>query len=476
MNTSTKPITIKSLPSPKGHLILGHLPQFNVSNKHQVLEHWVDECGDLFKINFIGKEFIVSANPELNVDILKLRPEKFRRFSKINEILTEMGIVGVFNAEGDTWKKHRKPTSEALNLKKVKGYYPTINKTTQQLLNKWKTYAENETEVDVQKELVRYTIDITTAIAFGYQLDTLNNKEDDFQKHLELIFPMVNNRITAPIALWRIYKQKKDKALDNSLKAIEKIIHQFIKEAKERLTENPELKENPSNFLEALLVEQENENMFSDDEIYGNVFSILLAGEDTTSNSISWALFYLAQHPEIVKKVRDEATVIYSDSQVPETTQALSKLKYANTVAQEAIRLKPVTPNLYMQANENITLHNLYIPKNTSIMLQNKVAQTAEQYFSNPNEFIPERWLKSGCPMQKKHSPDIIKAFGGGARFCPGMNLAMHEMTIAISTICKQFDFSLTVNPADVKEGFAFTMFPENLVIKIKKAQTNKPI
>jgi len=201
MHTTTKPIIIKKLPSPKGHLLLGHLPQFNVPNKHQVLERWVEERGDLFKINFIGKEFVVSANPELNTDILKLRPEKFRRFSKINEILTEMGIVGVFNAEGDTWKRHRKPTSEALNLKKVKGYYPTISRTTKQLLNKWETYAKKEIEVDIQKELVRYTIDITTAIAFGYKLDTLNHQEDDFQKHLELIFPMVNDRITAPIAL-----------------------------------------------------------------------------------------------------------------------------------------------------------------------------------------------------------------------------------------------------------------------------------
>ena len=78
------PVTksVKNLPTPKGHFLLGHLKEFNVSNKHKVLERWVDECGEIFKINFVGKLFIVSANPELNSDILKLRPEKFRRFSK----------------------------------------------------------------------------------------------------------------------------------------------------------------------------------------------------------------------------------------------------------------------------------------------------------------------------------------------------------------------------------------------------------
>ena len=117
---------ISELPSPKGHLILGHLPQFNTESKHLVLERWVEECGDLFKINFVGKPFIVSANHEMNEQILRMRPEVFRRFNKITEILEEMGILGVFNAEGKVWEKHRKPTSEALNLKNVRSFYPII--------------------------------------------------------------------------------------------------------------------------------------------------------------------------------------------------------------------------------------------------------------------------------------------------------------------------------------------------------------
>ena len=320
---------------------------------------------------------------------------------------------------------------------------------------------------DVQKEFMCYTIDITTSIAFGYQLDTINNKEDDFQQHLERIFPMVNERITAPLPIWRIFKKKKDKDLDVSLKAIEKVVYRFIDEAKVRLEQNPELKENPSNFLEALLVEKEKEETFSDKEIYGNVFSMLLAGEDTTSNSISWAMYYLAQHPEMVNKVRKEALEVYGSKQLPESSQQLNELNYAHAVAQEVVRLKPVTPNLYFQANEDVEIHDFRIPKNTTIMLQNKVAQTQEQHFTNANQFIPERWIKNACPMHTNHQADVIKAFGSGPRFCPGKNLAMHEMIIAISTICKQFDISMAVQPTEVHEQFSFTMFPKNLLLKL---------
>ncbi len=465
MNDTKTLVNIKDLESPKGHFVLGHLPQFQTSNKHQVIEQWVKESGELFKVNFAGKEFVISADAKINHEILKLRPEKFRRLSKMNEILLEMGVNGVFNAEGDLWKNQRKPVSEALNVQNIKRFHPVIVNKTELLLKKFKNSIN--TTIAIRKEFIAFTIDVTTAIAFGYNLDTINNKENNFQEHLEVIFPMINKRITAPIPLWRLIKQKKDKQLEASLKTIKQIIHEFISDAKKRIDQNPTLKENPSNFLEALLVENK-EYQFSDDEIYGNIFTMLLAGEDTTSNTISWAVYYLSQNPEIVKKIREEAIVVYKEDDVLTNNQLLSQLTYTNAVIQEVIRLKPTTPQLYFESNEEVIIENVIIPKDTKIILQNKIAQTQEKYFTNADKFIPERWLKSACPMHKNHSPRVIKAFGGGSRFCPGKNLAMTEMLVLISALCKQFDISMTVSPEKVKEQFEFTMYPDNLYVKLQ--------
>ncbi len=462
----TEPTRIKTLKSPKGHMLLGHLPQFNVPNKHQVLERWVDECGDLFKINFVGKVFVASARPSFNNVLLRQRPEVFRRFSKIDEILKEMGVIGVFNAEGDDWKRHRKPIAEALNVQNIKRFYPVLLSKTRTIFKKFQGYSENQSVVDVQKEFMAFTIDITTEIAFGHKSDTISNKGDRFQKHLEIIFPMINSRITAPIPIWRFIKSKKDKALETSLKSIESMIYQFIDDAKVRIESNKSLYDAPSNFLEALLVGNKNKH-FTDKEVYGNVFTMLLAGEDTTSNSISWAMFYLSQHPEIVAKIREEAYECYPNKGVPDTYDVLVQLKYTNAVVQETIRLKPTTPQLYFEANRDTVIEDLEIPKGTKIILQNKVAQTNDNYFSAPDSFSPERWLKE-CPMHKNHEPSVIKTFGGGPRYCPGMQLAITEMMILISTLCKHFDFELAVNPEDIVEQFEFTMFPKNLMIKFK--------
>ena len=101
-------------------------------------------------------------------------------------------------------------------------------------------------------------------------------------------------------------------------------------------------------------------------------------------------------------------------------------------------------------------------------MLQNKVAQTREENFTNANNFVPERWLRGGCPIHENHNGDVMKTFGGGPRYCPGKNLAMHEMTIVISSLCKAFNLSLAVDPSEISEQFSFTMFPKNLWVTLK--------
>lgn len=282
---------------------------------------------------------------------------------------------------------------------------------------------------------------------------------------------MINHRIAAPLPIWRFIKFKKDRALDAALVEIKKTIDQFISASKKKLDDQPALRENPTNFLEALLVQQQKEGNFSDKEVFGNVFTILLAGEDTTSNSISWILFYLAQHPEAIQKVRSEADLLYGEGLMPDSYEQVSALKFTEAVAQEAMRLKPVTPALFLEALEDVVISNLTIKKGTSIMLQNKVAHTAEKNFSEPEKFVPERWIGK-CPFPGVHTPEVIQTFGNGPRFCPGKNLALLEMVMATSMICKNFDFELSVRPEEVEEVFAFTMYPDNLHIKLKKRKS----
>ena len=459
--------TINDLPQPKGKPILGNLAEFKAGNKPTVLENWSKSTGSLFKISLMGKKFVVSTDPDFNIQLYKSRPDKFRRFGKIDEVMEEMGIKGVFNAEGEQWKVHRKLTAEALNARNVLGFFPTIQEVTQRLFNRWNHKTNSSPVVDVQKEMMRFTVDITTKIAFGYDTHSLEDEENRIQQHLEKIFPTINKRITSPIPFWRILKSKEDKALDTSLKSLEKTIGEFIQKARHEIVVQPELKSQPENFLQALLAEQEKTRAISDKEIYGNVFTLLLAGEDTTSNSISWALFYLMQHPHMYLKLREEADAVLAGNTVIQNVELLSELKYAEAIAMETLRIKPVTPTLFLESLEDQVINGLQLKKGVTIMMQSKVAQTSDVHFTEAETFMPERWL-AGADMPI-HNIDVFRTFGAGPRFCPGKTLALHEMKMALSMIAKNFDLRLAVPISEVKERFAFTMFPENLMLEITK-------
>lgn len=468
----------KDLPSPKGKPVVGHLPQFKAPGRHLQLESWAREIGPIYRMSLMGKKVTVSGDHDFNLQVLKQRPSKFRRYYKIQEIMEEMGIYGTFNVEGDEWVLHRKLTAEALSHRNVKSYFPTTMEVTKRLYNRWIRITKEQDRIDVQKEMTRFTVDITTCIAFGHDGNTLEQGGDVIQDHLDKVFPMINKRIASPIPTWRYFKSKEVKAFDFSLQEIRRHVQKYIDASKERLANDPKLKETPTNFLESILAQQENEGGFTDKEVFGNVFTMLLAGEDTTSNSIAWSLFYLATHPEAYLKMREEVDALNCSENWVSDYDELAKLEYTEGVINEAMRLKPVGPIGSMQANEDIVINNHLIKKDMVVMMLNRIAHTDKENFENPEEFNPERWVEkeaTGCPMHA-HKPDLLRGFGAGPRFCPGKALAIQEIKMALAMICMNFDIELAVKKEDVRENYSFSMYTENLFLKISARSSKKVV
>lgn len=455
---------IKKLPFPKGNFFLGHYKELSSTNKHNHLEKWAIELGKMYQIKLPGQKFVVSSDPKLNQMILKSRPDLFRRLPKIDAVLREMGIVGVFNAEGEEWKKHRKLTAESLSLKNVKDFYPIIFEKSIKFLNKINLFSLENKKVDIQREFMFFSIEVTTALAFGYDMDIINEEHSVFQNHLEQIFKAVSQRVFSPIPIWQFYKRKKDKKLEESLFYIEKTIHNFIIHAKNKGL-NKEDVTSKNSFLESLL---QNKNSFTDKEIYGNVFTMLMAGEDSTSSSLSWILYHLSQHPEVIRKIREEAISVYNNQKLPQNYEDLKKLTYTHAVVQEVMRLQPTTTQVIVQSTQDCEIEGVFIPQKTNLILLNRIIQRDERYFEDAMKFIPERWNTKACPVSKHHY-EVVKAFGDGPRLCPGMNLATVEMTVLISGICKEFDFRLHSSKNEVKERHEFIVYPENLFITFEK-------
>jgi len=458
-------ITQKDLSGPKQIPLVGNLHQITIDKMHQQLESWAKEYGGVYKIGLGPSKMTVVTKPQIIQSILRARPDQFRRMSKMDTIMQESGVKGVFNAEGEEWKAHRRIVAKGLDVNHQKQFYPVLLNSVERLYKKWEGSAQNKTPYNIQKELMRFTVDVTTALAFGYEMNTLEGDRDEIQGYLEKIFPTIFKRINSPIPLWRYIKTKSDHEFDAAVVVINKVIDQFINATRERLNNNPQLKEKPSNFLEGLLVAAEEEKEITDYEVRGNVMTMLLAGEDTTSHTTAWVIYFLCKYPEIQEKLREEANSVLGENKWMKDYEKHHQLSYTEAVIMEAMRLKPVAPILLFEPLNDIEIEGYEFRKGSKIILETREGAVNAAHFTNPLKFDPDRWVKmknSKCPV---HNIDAFVPFGSGARFCPGKNLALLEMKLLISMLTKNFTIQLVGD--EPEEVMAFTMMPSAFNIQL---------
>lgn len=463
--------TLEDLPGPKGWPLVGNALQLDIKQLHVSLEKWHELYGPLYTIKIGPRPTLVIAEPELATEVLRNRPQLYRRLDTMETVIRELGIDGVFTAEGENWRRQRLLVMQALDTKHLRQFFPTLVKVTQRLKSHLAHAAQKREVVEVQKDLMRYTVDVTTNLAFGYDMNTLEQEEDPIQHHLEKIFPMLSKRIFAPFPYWRYLKLPADYVLDNALQEVRKCVEEFMTNTRANIANNPDLAEHPTNLLEAMLVAQdEEEQQFSNDEIYGNVFTMLLAGEDTTANTIAWMIYFMLDHPDVQSKMQEEADTILNGEELIVDFEQVRKFHYIDAVAHEAMRLKPVAPLLFFEANEDVDIGDLHVPKHTSIYLLNRPGVLQEQIFPQPTAFLPERWLSANREDASYRRKSFVP-FGSGPRLCPGRSLALHEIRCAMAMLCRNFHVSKSDRPNQVSERFAFTMMPTDLFVQFSPRQ-----
>jgi cytochrome P450 len=461
------PITYKDLKGPKGLPVVGSLFKIELNNMHNQLEGWAKEYGKVYKLILGPSKLTVITDPEMILEVLRERPHTYRRMAKMDEIMKEDGVKGVFNAEGEEWKAHRRLVTKGLDVKHQQHFFPEILVSLERLHNKWNKAAQSKTVFDIQQDLLRFTVDVTTSLAFGYKTNTLEEEGDVIQQHLEKIFPMIFARINAPIPLWRYFKTKKDKEFDHAVVEINKFIDELLIVGKERLKNNPELREKPETFIESLIIAAEDEDTLTDEDVKGNLLTILMAGEDTTAHSLAWCIYLLAERPDIQEKLYEEAVSVFDGDYIKEY-QKHGSLPYTEAVAMESMRIKPVAPLMLYEPLMDTELHGYSFKAGSRLLLETRYANMQDEYFAKANEFDPERWVdppKGKCPMG--HDTRGFIPFGSGPRFCPGKNLAMLEMKLVLSMLMKNFKVQLSTPKEDVKEVMAFTMMPTGFLVKL---------
>ena len=465
---------IADLPGPKGLPLLGNALQFRSPSLHLELEAWAAQYGPYYQLRAAGRRILVVSDHQVVASVLRDRPAAFSRTARLREIGQEMGLQpGVFSAEGEDWMRQRRMVMAGFDPGHVRAYYPALVKVAQRLVKRWTQAAQHQETIVLQSDLMRYTVDTIAGLAFGAEVDTLGADGDVIQQHLDKVFPALFRRITAPIPLWRIFPSRADRALVRSMVEVNKAVDNFIAQARLRMQAEPQRYTQPQNLLEAMLAAADRpDSGLSDAQVAGNVMTMLLAGEDTTANTIAWMIYLLWTHPEALAKACDEVRSKVRDCQQPSMDE-VADLEFIEACIHETMRLKPVGPQLPLQANADVLVGDVQVPRGTIVINLLRRDSVREDLVPRASRFEPERWLQSDNPAKRSSTP-----FGAGPRICPGRYLAMLEMKIAMTVLLGHFDIDYvgTADGRPPQERLSFAMMPVGLQMRLRtRVQATNP-
>lgn len=171
-----------------------------------------------------------------------------------------------------------------------------------------------------------------------------------------------------------------------------------------------------------------------------------------TTYTTSFILYHLATNPTAQEELNREAHILLATPHSPVTKNVLNQAQYAKAVLKESLRLRPVSVGIGRTLDKDAVFSGYTVPKGVSyemplayfihnclqtvVVSQNQISCRLEQYFEEPNEFKPERWLKNH-PSYKQSHPFLLLPFGHGPRSCIARRLAEQNMLILILKVTK---------------------------------------
>src|SRR5690606_12927895 len=203
---------LRDLPGPQGLPLVGSALSITRSLLHQDMEGWARQYGPMFRVRLARQEVLVVSDHELIHTVLRARPGLFHRPTQTTLVAEEMKVpMGVFGAEGDTWRAQRRMVMASFSPAHVRAYLPLMRRVALRLDKRWRAAAQQQAPIDLVADLMLFTVDTITGLAFGAEVNTLEAQGDVIQEHLNDIFPALFHRTLALLPLWRLVKLPRDR-------------------------------------------------------------------------------------------------------------------------------------------------------------------------------------------------------------------------------------------------------------------------
>ncbi|GMJ01568.1 cytochrome P450, family 704, subfamily A, polypeptide 2 [Hibiscus trionum] len=416
----------------------------------------------------------ISTADTRNVEhILKTSFTKYAKGKHLQENVSDLWGDGIFAADGDKWLQQRKLASYEFSTRVLRDFSCSVfRKNAANLATTISKNAMSGQVIEFQDLFMKTTLESIFKVGFGIDLhclDWLSNEEaSNFCKAFDDANDAVNLRFIDP--LWKLKRFLNigcEATLKKNIKIVDKFIYNIISTKKELLAAKSDHNEKEDILSRFLAESEENPEAMSTRYLRDIILNFLIAGKDTTANTLCWFFYMLCKNPLIQEKVAQEVIDItfsrpddanFVDFAATLTDATLDKMHYLHAALTETLRLYPAVPWDGRCAQEDDILPDGHKVKKGDEVYYLSYAMGRMPYIwgEDAEEFRPERWLKDGV-FQPESSFKFI-SFHAGPRICLGKDFAFRQMKILSIVLIRYFRFKLSDIAEDAAYKVTFTL------------------
>ncbi|HKO60305.1 MAG TPA: cytochrome P450 [Pyrinomonadaceae bacterium] len=411
-------------PGPKGGLILGVMPEFNRDTLGFIER--AKNYGDIVRMRFFYLtvhflydpehiEYVLSTNARNFIKSRSLRTPFFRR-------LVGQGLL---TSEGEVWKRQRRLAQPAFHRQRISAYGDVMVEYASRMVSNWNA---GETR-DIHRDMMRLTLEIVVKTLFDADVSKDADKVGNVLTRL--VKPFASQATLKWIADNRL-PTSTHRSFNRDVNEIDAIVYRIIDERRTSGIDQGDL------LSMLLAAHDEDGSQMTDRQLRDEVMTLFLAGHETTALTLSWVWYLIARNPASEQKFHEELDQVLGN-RLPVAAD-MPRLKYTEMIAKESMRLYPPAYGVGRQAVQDCEIGGFRIPRGSQLFMFQWVTQRDPRFFSDPDEFKPERWTEEFMNTLPKYA---YFPFGGGPRVCIGNYFAMMEIVLLMATIGQQLRFSV---------------------------------
>jgi cytochrome P450 len=387
----------------------------------------LDDCrrrfGDAFTLDVAGNgRFVMLSDPEVVREVFRDDPDVLHSGEANTLFIATVGRSSVLVLDGAAHARQRRVVVPPLKGERMRAFFDAMRQETLDAVRAWPVGTPFPTLPTMRRATLRVILRTGLGLAPGPEMDRFERKIETMLSNGRQRYALV---LMTVIPIQRL-SGSRWAPLFRQLSALDDDLFAFIA-ARRRGGQAP----TGQNVLDDLLAAaHEDGTPIGDREVRDALFTILIAGHDTTALALSWALAEIARRPDVIDRLTDELRRVTGGG--PPEAGHLPDLEYLDGTVRESLRLRPVAPFVVRKTVKPYAVGGREYPAGVVLCPCSYLVHRREDLYPDPGRFRPERFLG------RKFGPHEWFPFGGGNRVCVGMPFALYEMKVLLATLLSQ--------------------------------------